>query len=215
LVVEDTTVHPTDSYIGKIKLKANTMYDIKYEYIEGEWEAYVNLRWFTPQKDKPEVAKVRNLYLPKNTRWYDFWTGKSVQGGKTIKAKATIDILPLYIKAGSIVPMGLFMEWATQKPADPIELRIYKGADGNFVLYEDENDNYNYEKGMYSTIEFTWNDRSNILIIGERKGTFTGMLEKRKFNIVLIKENHGNGIPICQTPDKIVEYSGKSISLKL
>ncbi len=161
-----------------------------------------------------EKAKIRKVYLPKAS-WYDFWTGKSLKGGQTIDAAAPIEILPLYIKAGSIVPMGPYLQYATEKPEDPIELRIYPGADGQFSIYEDENDNYNYEKGAYSTFRFTWNDAQRTLTIADRKGDFPGMLKERTIHIVLVKENHGNGIEICSKPDKTVKYDGKKMEVKL
>jgi alpha-D-xyloside xylohydrolase len=121
--------------------------------------------------------------------------------------------LPLYIRAGSIVPFGPDVEWSTEKPADPIELRIYRGADGEFTLYEDENDNYDYEKGVHATIPFRWDDAKRTLTIGDRQGEFPGMLTSRTFHIVFVSENHGVGIAHCDTPDKVVEYSGKQVSV--
>jgi alpha-D-xyloside xylohydrolase len=161
-----------------------------------------------------EKAKTRSVYLPKTT-WYDFWTGKSLQGGQTIEASAPINIMPLYVRAGSIVPMGPYLQYATEKPADPIELRIYPGANGEFTIYEDENDNYNYEKGAYATIRLSWNDTQKTLTIDDRKGEFPGMLKKRSFHIVLVKENHGNGIGTCSKPDKTVGYNGAKMEEKL
>lgn len=111
--------------------------------------------------------------------------------------------------------MGPFVEYSTQKPADPIELRIYKGANGSFLLYEDENDNYNYEKGVYSTISFAWDDASNTLTIGERKGEFPGMLKTRTIKIVLVDEKHGNGIDITQKVDKTITYTGEKLEIAL
>jgi len=96
------------------------------------------------------AATTRRLYLPE-AKWYDFWTGTAIVGGRMIDAELPLDRLPLYIRAGSILPLGPDEEWSTQKPADPIELRIYRGADGDFTLYEDENDGYDYEKGAYAT----------------------------------------------------------------
>ena len=104
--------------------------------------------------------------------------------------------------------MGPFVQYAAEKPADPIELRIYPGADGSFTLYEDENDNYNYEKGVFSTIPFSWNDAKRQLTIGKRQGSFPGMLEKRTFQIVLARKNHGNEITVTEKPDKIIHYDG-------
>ena len=153
-------------------------------------------------------ATTRRLYLPQS-KWYDFWTGSSVAGGHTIDANAPLDRLPLYIRAGSILPLGPDEEWATEKPADPIELRIYRGADADFTLYEDENDSYNYEKGMYATIPLHWDDTKQTLTIGDRKGHFPGMLESRTFRVVFVGENHGAGISPEERPDKTVQYAGK------
>ena len=138
-----------------------------------------------------------------------------MKGGQTIEASAPIDILPLYIKAGSIVPMGPLLQYATEKPADPLELRIYTGANGEFTLYEDENDTYNYEKGKYATIQFTWNEDQYTLTISDRNGDFPGMLKERTINVVLVKEKHAAGIDICTTPDKIIKYDGKKAEVKI
>jgi alpha-D-xyloside xylohydrolase len=157
-------------------------------------------------------ADKRHLYLPK-AKWYDFWTGGAVEGGKAIDAAAPLDRLPLYIRAGSILPMGPDVEWATQKPADPLELRVYRGADGGFTLYEDENDNYNYEKGGYATVPFHWDDGRQTLIIGERKGQFPGMLTNRTFKIVFVAANQGAGIEATASPNKVVQYEGREVSV--
>jgi len=159
-------------------------------------------------------ATSRSVYLPKST-WYDFWTGEKLQGEQTIQAAAPLEKLPLYIRAGSILPLGPEMEWTTQKPEDPIELRIYPGADGNFTLYEDENDNYNYEKGAHATIQFHWDDAQRALTIGQRQGTFPGMLEQHTFRLILVAPNHGIGINGGTEPDKSVIYTGNSLTLKL
>jgi alpha-D-xyloside xylohydrolase len=155
-------------------------------------------------------ATTRHLYLPK-TKWFDFWTGSTVEGGKSIDAAAPLDRLPLYVRAGSIVPLGPDVEYAAEKPADPIELRIYKGADGSFTLYEDEDDTYNYEKGVHAVIPISWNEAQQRLTIGERKGQFPGMLERRTFHIVFVAEGHGTGVELTGKADKVVEYSGKQL----
>jgi alpha-D-xyloside xylohydrolase len=157
----------------------------------------------------------RQVYLPKSTSWYDFWTGKRTEGGITINADAPIDILPLYVKAGSIVPMGPFMEYATEKKPDNIELRIYPGADGQFKFYEDENDNYNYEKGQYATFTINWNDKLHQLTISDTKGSFPGMLKQRTFNVVLVNDAHGVDVAPAQTFDKVIKYSGKMLKVNL
>ena len=115
------------------------------------------------------------------------------------------------MRAGSILPLGPDVEYAAEKSADPIELRIYRGANGSFTLYEDENDSYNYEHGAYATIPFVWDDATNALTIGDRSGSFPGMLASRTFRIVLVSENHGLGGALTGSADKTVQYSGKKI----
>lgn len=165
--------------------------------------------------DADKKAKARQVYLPAASKWYDFWTGELLDGGKTISAAAPIDILPLYVKAGSIIPMGPHMEYATEKPADNIELRIYPGADGSFKFYEDENDNYNYEKGQYATFNINWNDKTRKLSISDTKGKFPGMLKNRTFNIVMVKGSHGANVEVTDKADKVVKYSGKALAVSL
>jgi alpha-D-xyloside xylohydrolase len=154
-------------------------------------------------------ATNRTVYLPAGTKWVDFWSGETLTGGSTVTANAPINILPLYVRAGSIVPLGPLMQYAMEKPADPIELRVYRGADGEFMLYEDENDNYNYEKGAYATIPFAWNEAKQTLTIGKRSGKFPGMLKERTFRVVFVSSNHGAGMAAEEKADAIVRYTGK------
>ena len=163
---------------------------------------------------EPKV-NVWKVYLPKSVEWYDFWTGKLVEGGQTIKTEAPIDRIPLYIKSGSIIPLGPDVQYAVEKKWDDLEIRIYKGADGEFVLYEDENDNYNYEKGLYSTIKFKWIDSKNTLNIEKRNGTFPGMLKSRTFKVVVVSTAHGTGIDVTDKFDKIVKYDGSECEIIL
>ena len=157
-------------------------------------------------------ADSRHVYLPA-AKWFDFWSGRVQQGGHAIEAAAPIDRLPLYVRAGSILPLGPEMEWSTEKPEDPIELRVYPGADGDFTLYEDENDGYNYEKGVYATIPLHWDDAQHALTIGDRKGEFPGMLQSRTFKVVVVGERHGAGISPEDQPDQVVQYSGKALGI--
>jgi alpha-D-xyloside xylohydrolase len=157
-----------------------------------------------------QAATARHLYLPDAT-WYDFWTGQTTAGGRAIDTPAPIDKLPLYVRAGSILPLGPDLEYATEKIADPIEIRIYRGADGSFTLYEDENDNYDYEKGAHATILLTWDDAAHSLTINDRVGTYPGMLQNRTFKIVFVGENHGVGGALTESADKTISYSGKKI----
>ena len=149
-------------------------------------------------------SKATRKYLPKGTDWYDFWTGNRMKGGQFVTFQTTFDRVPMFVRVGSILPFGPEMQYVGEKAWDNLELRVYPGADATFTLYEDEGDNYNYERGVYSTINFEWSDRSRTLTIGQRKGSFPGMIQSRKFTIVL--------------PDgtsSVVEYQGKEVSCKL
>ncbi|SDT04464.1 alpha-D-xyloside xylohydrolase [Mucilaginibacter mallensis] len=157
----------------------------------------------------------RKVYLPGSGPWYNFWTGENLSGGKTVNAAAPIDEMPLYVRAGSIVPMGPEVEYATQKTNKVIELRIYPGADGWFTFYEDENDNYNYEQGRYSTFTFAWNDKRKELSISDTKGAFPGMLIQHTFNIILVNGQHGSGPLATKVVDETINYNGKAIIVKV
>lgn len=161
------------------------------------------------------AVKSKQTYLPAGADWLDFWTGEKATGGNTVTKQTPIDIIPLYVKAGSIVPLGPTVQYAEEKKWDNLEIRVYPGAGGKFVLYEDENDNYNYEKGMYSTISFNWDDAKQTLTIQDREGSFPGMLTERNFNIVIVAVNKGVGENLASQPDKIVRYSGRKLTIKL
>jgi alpha-D-xyloside xylohydrolase len=155
----------------------------------------------------------RDVYLPAGASWTDFWTGEAQEGGRTISTPSPIGTMPLFVRAGSIVPYGPAVQYASEKPADPIELRVYRGADGHFTLYEDEGDNCNYEKGAHATIAFQWDERKQKLTIGKRHGRFPGMLKERTFNIVWVSPGHGAGVPTTQKPDGVVRYTGRVLTV--
>ena len=157
-------------------------------------------------------ATNRSVYLPFGSFWYDFWSGQTNAGGQSISSAATIDKLPLYVRAGSIIPYGPAVQYAMETN-DPIELRVYRGADGAFTLYEDEGDNYNYEAGSYSTIPITWNESTQTLTLGNRQGSFPGMPASHNFRIVWVAADHGAGVAPTSTPDAVVSYSGISIQI--
>ncbi|MGE5796184.1 MAG: DUF5110 domain-containing protein, partial [Ignavibacteria bacterium] len=205
-----------EQYTEIVNLEAGKEYNFVLETENrSTGAAKCRLFWKTPsifakEEEKAVKEKSREVYLPERNNWYDFWTGEILQGGKTIKADAPIEKIPLFIKAGSIIPMGPFLQYSTEKPADPVELRIYPGADAHFTFYEDENDNYNYEKGIYSTIDFDWNDKEKTLTVSDRKGEFPGMLKERKINVVIVGKNKGTGIDISD-PGKTIIYNGIEI----
>lgn len=158
----------------------------------------------------------RNVYLPKQKGWYDFYTGKHYAGGQTIVADAPFDKIPVFVPEGSILPVGPEMEWSDQKKAELIDLYVYAGKDGSYTLYEDEETNYNYEKGKYAMIDFKYNDAQKTITIAARKGSFDGMLQKRRFNIVLVSDNNQQGISLAKAPKgKMVKYAGKAVTVKL
>jgi alpha-D-xyloside xylohydrolase len=159
-------------------------------------------------------ALTRSVYLPASgAPWYNFWTAGTSPAGQRVEAAAPVQTLPLFIRPGSIIPLGPFVQYSSEKPADPIELRIYRGADSKFTLYEDEGDNYKYEKGKYATIPISWNEAKHTLEIGKRTGAFLGMLKERTFNVVWISENHGAGISSTEKPDAVVPYNGKAVKI--
>ena len=158
-------------------------------------ENYSRINW--------NEAKTFDVYLPAGAKWYDYWTNTLIDGGKTISAAAPLSKAPLYIKAGSILPLGPDVQYANENKFDNLDIVVYPGADATFTLYEDEGDNYNYEKGEYSTIQLKWNDRSKTLTIGKRTGSFKGMLATRTFNVKVIGGK-----------ETTVTYSGKAINVK-
>ena len=161
-----------------------------------------------------EDATRRDVYLPASPAWYDFWTGDAVAGGRDIEADAPLNRIPVYVRAGSIVPMGPEIEYADEKPAGPIELRVYTGADGSFSLYDDEGNNYDYRKGAHSVIPIRWNEAAKTLTIGDREGEYPGMPKERTFNIIWVGRNHGAGEGVAPKPDRTVRYSGKTVTVR-
>jgi len=159
-------------------------------------------------------ATHRTVYLPDSPLWYDFWSGASVKGGQDVDAEAPLDRIPLFVRAGSIIPLGPEIEYADQKPSGPIELRIFRGGDAKFDLYEDEGDTYNYEKGAHALIPLRWSEADKILVIGDRDGQYPGMREQLSLNIVWVSPGHGVGETVEARPDRVVNYTGKAISVQ-
>ena len=155
----------------------------------------------------------RSVYFPEGI-WYDFWTGEQINGNDTKTVNSPIDNMPIYVKAGAIIPMGPEIQHANQL-SDPIEIRVYKGADGQFNLYEDAGDNYKYEEGEYSIIPFTYNNSENKLTIGNRQGTYPRMLATHTFNIILVQKGYGIGDMISPAYNKVVTYTGSEIAVTL
>ena len=186
----------------------DNVYDIKDQWMFGP------ALMACPVGEYQKYSRV--VYLPKQKGWYDFYTGKHYAGGQTIVADAPFDKIPVFVPEGSILPVGPEMEWSDQKKAELIDLYVYAGKDGSYTLYEDEGTNYNYEKGKYAMIDFKYNDAHKTITIAARKGAFDGMLQKRRFNIVLVSDNNQQGISLAKAPKgKMVKYAGKAVTVKL
>jgi alpha-D-xyloside xylohydrolase len=158
-------------------------------------------------------ARSRAVYLPPAAGWYDFWTGRWFDGGQQITADAPFDQIPLYVRAGSIIPFGPELQFTGQKPADPITLRVYTGADGQFDLYEDDGLTYQYEKGAFSVIPIRWDDKAGRLTIGPRTGSFAGMPPRRTFNVVFVSKDKPVGFSFDPAIDRKIEYDGRSVTV--
>ena len=158
----------------------------------------------------------REVYLPKQKGWYDFYTGAYHAGGQTIVADAPYDKIPVFIPEGAILPIGPEMQWSDEKKPELIDLYVYAGKDGSYTLYEDEGTNYNYEKGKYAVIDFKYDDARKQVTIGARKGSFDGMLQKRRFNIILVDQKKQQGVNLAKSPKgKVVKYAGQAMTVKL
>lgn len=202
-------INLTDEYLfGRsilVKPVTDPLYTFQNEHKEG----------FAIYPEVEKAAAPVEVYLPAGARWYDFWTNNLMDGGRTVKRLAPIDIIPLYIKAGTIIPFGPAVQYSTEKPWDNLEIRIYPGADADFVLYEDEGDNYNYEKGVFTEIPFHWDDATRTLTIADRKGEYKGMLANRNFRIHVVKQGSPAGDKEPQTFTATVTYTGQEQKVKL
>jgi alpha-D-xyloside xylohydrolase len=205
-----------ESHTIPVELKAGKEYDFAFETTNAVLGAFrAQVYWKTPEIFAQEAQveprkKTRAVYLPAGTPWIDFWTGETLKGGQSVTADAPIEKIPLMVRAGSIVPMGPLVQYAAEKPDGPIELRVYPGANGSFTMYEDEGDNYNYEKGVYSTIAFNWDEATQQLRIDARKGSYPGMAKTRTFQVVLVGKGHGAGVRVTDKPDKAITYQGEA-----
>ena len=205
---------------AKVVLHQGQKAAIKIEYFNGTGNRSLRLSWRTPSVIKQyENAKLAldnsyATYLPKGAAWYDFWTNQRYDGGQIVTGHYTLNTMPLYVRAGSIVPMGPVVQYATEKLDAPYEIRIYPGDNAKFTLYEDDNETYNYEKGQYATYGLSWNDAARMLTIGKRKGNFPGMTEKRTLRVVLAGLDANAGIAEGATNVKTVTYSGQMMEVR-
>jgi alpha-D-xyloside xylohydrolase len=218
-VVEDWTAGAA-RYQGTTKtFRKGQVIKVAIEYYQVDGNRVLRLAWRRPSERRtlsapaPALNLTVETYLPKGADWYDFWTNQRLAGGEQVARQAPLGILPLYVRAGSIVPMGPEVQYATQAPEAPYEVRIYPGADARFTVYEDDNETYAYEKGERATYDLIWNDRTRELTVGPRQGSFPGMVDQRMLNIALMTgESPGGFEPMRAT--KPVTYSGKRIVVR-
>jgi alpha-D-xyloside xylohydrolase len=217
LVVDDWSLHPL-SYKGeKLTLRKGQKVTVKLDYYNGTGARGLRLAWKTPEMLAGTVASVNNTIetqLPAGADWYDFWTNERFTGGQKVSKACPLDVFPLYVRAGSIIPMSPVMNYVTEKPDAPYEIRVYPGADATFTIYEDDNETYDYEKGQRATVELRWDDKAGTLTVGKRQGSFPGMIAEREFRIVLEKDASTAGL--AEAPEaKSLRYRGEELGVKL
>ena len=161
------------------------------------------------------VSRTRSVYLPSGFEWCDFWTGEMWEGGQTITVKAPLEIMPLFVRAGSIIPMGPLTQHTGEGLNEPLELRVYPGSNGSFAFYEDEGDSYNYEKGAFAITNIAWDDDAKEITFEKKTGVFEGQATYMRFNIVLVSKEHGVGLDEALSPDKVVDYTGEKCIINL
>ncbi|HEX7982047.1 MAG TPA: PA14 domain-containing protein, partial [Duganella sp.] len=219
LVVEDWKTGGKRYAGAKVTLKQGQSLPVTLEYFQATSERNLRLVWRTPSQlasvanntGKPDTTM--RTYLPAGTDWYDFWTHERFGGGKTVSKDVPLDVFPLYVRAGAIVPMGPVVQYATERPDAPYEIRVYPGADGKFTVYEDDNETYDYEKGRYATYDLVWNDAAKSLTVGARKGAYPRLVKTRKLNIVLVGPANATAIEPA-TATRSITYTGKAQSVK-
>jgi|CZKI01.1.fsa_nt_gi alpha-D-xyloside xylohydrolase len=203
-----------------VRLEAGRPYRFSFATSNSVLGAFrAQLFWKTPsifEEDSTHEARpqTRTVYLPAGRAWFDFWTGRTTGGGQSVDAAAPIERIPLLVPSGSIIPMGPPVQYASEKPDAPMELRVYPGSNASFTLYEDENDTYDYEKGVYSTIRIDWDDAARRLTIGARRGSYPGMPVKRSFQVVVVGPGHGAGPGVTDPADRVVAYSGDALAVQ-
>jgi alpha-D-xyloside xylohydrolase len=205
---------------AKVVFRKGQKAAIKIEFFNGTGNRDLRLSWRTPsaikqyESTKPTLDNSYVTYLPKGAGWYDFWTNKRYDGAEKVTGHYNLNTMPLYVRAGSIVPMGPVVQYATENLDAPYEIRIYPGANTKFTLYEDDNETYNYEKGQYATYELSWNDAAKVLTVGERKGSFPGMTEERLLRVVLALPDANAGVREGTANVKTVIYGGSEMQVQ-
>ncbi len=194
-----------------VDLPPSARVPVKVECFQSTAAPLIELRWQEPLDPAAKVF-TRRVYLPAGT-WRDFWTGQAIAGGRTVDVPAPVETMPLFVRDGSIVPMGPVVQYAGERPDAPLELRVYRGRDGAFVLYDDAGDGYGYEHGERATIPIAWDDAADTLTVGPRSGEYPGMPARRSFKVVWVDGRHGGGLDEAPTPDRVVDYDGSAVTV--
>lgn len=203
----------------KLTLAKGQRVALKAEFHQGGGNRFFRLAWRTPSQRRALAAIIKDrtldtsvqTYLPSGADWYDYWTAHRYHGGGKVKQNYSLDVWPLFVRAGSILPMGPILQYATENPRGPYEIRIYPGADASFTMYEDDNETYNYEKGQRVTYELNWNDATKTMAIGRRDGSYPDMTATRKLNFVLVDGKSGES---RNAEVRSVLYSGAPVTVK-
>lgn len=218
-VIDDWAIG-AERYVGvKRTLRKDERIPVRIEFFQGGGNRSLRLAWRTPdaQRALQAARKTQDLsmqtYLPKGADWYDFWSHQRYPGGQTTSRETPLEIMPLYVRAGSIIPMGPLVQFATEKPDAAHEIRIYPGANGRFTVYEDDNETYDYEKGRSARYEMVWDDASRTLRIGARSGTFSGMVSRRQLDLVIVDAGNATGVSPA-TATRSITYEGRPIEVR-
>lgn len=220
MLVEDWKTGAARYQSAKVTLRKGQRVPIRIEYFQGGNERTLRFAWRTPGDLRAAAAKGDTkpdlsmaTYLPAGSGWYDFWTGERHRGGTTVMRDTPLDIVPLYVRAGSIVPMGPLQQYATEKPDAPYEVRVYPGADARFTVYEDDNETYAYEKGQRATYDIVWNDARRTLTVGGRHGNYPGLVKIRQLDIAIVGAGRGGvgAAPITRS----IRYDGNPVTVRL
>ena len=222
LIVDDWSIHGMRFVGKKLGFKKGQKVALKIDYFQGDGGRGLRLGWRTPStrtaapaKTTAENGKTAETYLPAGADWYDFWTNARHSGGQFAATACPLDRFPLFVRAGSIVPMSPVMNHVAEKPGAPYEIRVYPGADAAFTIYEDDNETYAYEKGQRATVELRWNDQTRTLSVGKRQGSFPGMVAERQLRVVLATDSATAGIAEPKVDlGQSVRYTGKPLTVK-
>lgn len=218
LLVNDWNFGPKRYKGARVELKKGQKLPIKVEFYQGTLGRYFRLCWRNPAdvraiaESKRQINDIVETYLPAGTDWYDFWTNERYRGGQVVNKSCSLDVFPIYVRAGSIVPFGPVVQYANEKPDAPYEIRVYPGNNARFTIYEDDGETYDYEKGLFATWDLVWDDAAMVLHIGARRGALPGMTPARTLNVVLVQPGKNAG-PQMATDAMMVEYAGRPLKV--